>query len=633
MTAGLTLGVIGHVDHGKTALVRALTGTETDRLEEERERGLSIVLGFAFLETPLGTVDLIDVPGHEDFIRAMIGGATALDGVVLCVAANEGVKPQTVEHFHIARLLGVTQGLVVITKADLVDRESRAAVEAQVRGLVHGTFLEHGRVIEASVLSGAGIDAVREAIAQAAAVSVKQRARGKFFLPLDRVFTMRGFGLVGTGTLRGGDLRVGEAVEVMPGGKISTVRALQNHRRAVDWAVPGQRVAVNLRHLSRDDVARGDVLAAPGSIAPARRFDAEISVLDGIGTGLKNGAAVRFLTGTTEAGARVRLLDRDELEPGDTGFAQLALDRDVATQPWEYYLLRSYSPMRTIGGGRILAVDTKRSKRFEAGVIERLKVVASGDAELIVKQRLTEAGAGGLSVAALAEASGASRETLDDLVSRLGAVRVNDDIVVTAAAYEQVLTEVVAALEGFHREQPLKQGLDVETLKNALPSRPSLGVVQRAVRELVDCGRLQSAHEHVRIGGYDPFARLGEHEHQLVAGIERAFLARGLEPPSPEAVIGSSRAAKVIYGLLLETGRLVRLRTYDRDSEIVLHARTLEAAKQAVVRRFPYPEPFAVKDVRDLLGSTRRHVVPLLEHFDATGVTVRSGDLRRLRGG
>jgi selenocysteine-specific elongation factor len=625
----LTLGIVGHVDHGKTALVRALTGIDTDRLKEERERGLSIVLGFAFLETEHAVVDLIDVPGHEDFIRAMIAGATALDGIVLCVAANEGVMPQTVEHFNIARLLEVDRGLVVITKTDLVDREKLASVKAEVERFVRHTFLEGAPVIEFSAVSGDGLAAVREALARLAARPVEREASGAFFLPLDRVFTIRGFGLVATGTLRGGPLGTGDAVEVMPARKASSVRALQNHGRPIDRAVPGMRVAVNLRQLSRDEVERGAVLAAPGSVVPTRRLDAELRLLEDAQRGVANGAVLRFLTGTTEASARVRLLDSRELAPGESAMAQINLDRDVATRSSERFLLRTQSPMRTIGGGRILDVNAVRHKRFDPSVKARLETRASGDLERIVEQRLEEAGGAGIGVGELAATLGAQRDAIAALIARLGAQRIGDDIAVGGVAYERLLTGIVAAVERFHREQPLKKGLGIASLAKELGA--GVEIVHCALKELSARGKVQLADELVSGAGYDPFARLGERERQLVTEIERAFLSGGLEPQAPEAIVGSSKPAQVIYGLLLETGRLVRLRTYDRHSTVVLHARTLDEAKHALARKFPYPRPFAVKDARDLLGSTRKHVVPLLEHFDAAGVTVRSGDQRRLR--
>jgi selenocysteine-specific elongation factor len=627
----LTLGVIGHVDHGKTALVRALTGIETDRLAEERERGLSIVLGFAFLETPRGVVDLIDVPGHEAFIRAMIAGATALDGIVLCVAANEGMMPQTIEHFQIARLLGIERGFIVITKTDLVDGAELAVRRNELERRVRDTFLEGAPVVEVSVPAGRGLAAVREAAAALAALPIQRETRGPFFLPLDRVFTVHGFGLVVTGTLRGGGLRVGDAVEIAPAGKSSSVRALQCHGRPVERAVPGQRVAVNLRHLSRDEVARGDVLAAPGSVVAARRIDVELRVLEDAEHGISNGASVHVLTGATEALARVRLLDRQVLEPGGVAFAQLNLDRAIATRPSERLLLRCASPLRTIGGGRIIDVDTRRHRRFDARISQQLEAAASGDVERIVRQRLEEAGGVGVYLPALADELDAERATIAAIVARAGAAYVTEDLMVASSAFEELLTGAVAALERFHRKQPLKKGLDAGSLANAVESKTSPAVWQCVLRRLIEQKKIQPIGEVFCIAGYDPFAELGERQRQLARDIERVFLDGGLEPPSPDVVAGSDKARQLILGLLLETGRLVTLRTYDRGARIVLHADILEDARRTIAREFPSPAQFAVKDVRDLLGSTRRHVVPLLEHLDAVGATVRTGDLRRLR--
>ncbi|HEX5421053.1 MAG TPA: selenocysteine-specific translation elongation factor [Gammaproteobacteria bacterium] len=624
MSGALSLGVLGHVDHGKTALVRALTGIETDRLKEERERGLSMVLGFAYFETEHGAVDLIDVPGHEDFIRAMIGGAAALDGIVLCVAANEGLMPQTVEHFNIARLLGVEKGFVVITKPDLANGEQLAAVKDGLEHWVRGSFLEGAPVLEASPASGAGIEAVRRAAADLAARPMEREAGGSFFLPLDRAFTIRGFGLVVTGTLRGGELRVGDAVEILPVERASTVRGLQNHNRPIGRALPGQRVAVNLRRVSRDEVSRGEVLAAPGSVRPARRIDTEIRLLEDCAQTLKNGAVVRFLTGTTEAMARLRLLDRRELLPGETGLAQLNLDRAIATRPAERFLIRSGSPMQTIGGGRILDVNTTRHRRFDASVKARLETAASGDLLRIVRQRLDEAGGAGASLDALAAHAG-------EILAALGAIRVSENLAVAPEALAALKAEIINVLEDLHAKYPLRKGLDAGSLASTLRSKSSPGVLRHALKQLVEERKIESADELFRLAGYDPFARLGERERRILGEIEKAFLAAGLEPPAPQAVVGADQVKQGIYRLLLETGRLVRLKTYDRHVQIVLHADTLADVERAIARRFPYPASFAVKDVRDLLHSTRRYVVPVMEHLDAIGRTARSGDLRRLR--
>lgn len=633
MRAGVSFGVIGHVDHGKTALVRALTGIETDRLEEERERGLSIVLGFAFFDTASGVVDLIDAPGHEDFIRAMIGGASGIDGVILCVAANEGIKPQTIEHFNIVRLLAITRGVIAITKTDAVDAARIAAIRRDLAALVHGSFLEGAAVIETSALAGEGIDDLRAALAALAAAPDAPGRPGPAFLPIDRVFTIHGFGVVVTGTLRGAALSVGDSVAIMPAGHVAGVRGLENHHQPVERIEPGQRAAVNLRAVEREDVRRGDVLAAPGSVSRTTRVDVELELLAQMPKPVGNGASLRFMTGTSEAMARLRLLDRHELEPGATALAQVDLDRPIATAVSEHFLVRAISPMQTLGGGRILDVNPARHRRFDATVTRRLETVVSGDLERIVGERLADAGGAGLHLAQLAETLGRAADDVRSAATRLPAKFIDEDLVLSTEAYEGVVEAVIAALAAFHAAEPLRSGIAVGSLGTFLQSVAEPLTVRHALNHLVGAGRAQLDNEVASLRGHDPFASLTDVERRLVERIEKLFRDGGLEPPSADAIGRSGHAGESLLALLIESGRLVRLRTYDRATAIVLHADTVAASRLALIARFPYPAPFAVKDVRDLLGSTRRHIVPLLEHFDAIGVTTRHGDLRRLRAG
>jgi selenocysteine-specific elongation factor len=626
----LTIGVVGHVDHGKTALVRALTGIETDRLREERERGLSIVLGFAYLEADGRVVDLIDVPGHEDFIRAMISGATGLDGIMLCVAANEGVMPQTVEHFRIAELLGIERGFVVLTKTDLVDAETLALAREEVGDFLCGSFLEAAPVLEVSAIECAGLDAVRMQLLAMAELPREDQQSGAFFLPLDRVFAMRGFGIVGTGTLRGGVLAAGDTVEILPSGYSATVRALQNHGHPTETAVPGQRVAVNLRQISRNELERGDVLASPGYLQPTQRLDGSLRLVADAAP-LKHRASVRFSTGTTEVMATVSLLDCHELKPGATALVQIHLARALATQVMEYFLLRSASPIHTIGGGKILALHPERHRRFGSAVRRRLEALEIGDLDEIIRQRLEDQGRRGVDLAALAQDLGTVVSDLEQRARRFAVIAIGEDRVVAASAYSDLLDEIVAALERSHEKEPFKIGLDPGSLCRELLSVPDAGVFRHAVRDLSEQGRIDKTDELLRLPGHDPFARLDPEKRRLVETMELEFLAHGLEPPPPQSLVGEGKAAQTVFRLLLDSGRLVRLKTYKNDSELVLHAHVLENAQRRIASEFPHPAGFALKDIRDLLGSTRKFIVPLMEHLDATGTTVRSGDVRRLR--
>jgi selenocysteine-specific elongation factor len=634
MTQAMTFGVIGHVDHGKTALVRTLTGIETDRLKEEQERGLSILLGFAYLETPNGVIDLIDVPGHEDFIRAMVSGATGLDGAVLVVAANEGVMPQTREHFDIARLLELDRGLIVVNKADLVSGEALAAVCDSIRTFVRGSFLEGAPIIAVSTATGQGIDDLRGALNDLAAAPIPRPAGRAFYLPLDRAFTMRGFGVVATGTLRGGRLRVNDRVEILPGGRFATVRALQSRRRAIDEAVPGQRVAVNLRNVDRNELARGDTLATPGSLTASRRIDVQLKLLENdapmVQKGLANGAPVRLLIGTTEAVATVRLLDRQSLEPGATALAQLHCDRDLATHESERFVIRSYSPMTTIGGGQILDAHPKRHRRFDATVVRRLETAAAGDSAAMLKQLVAEAGVRGVDVAAAAQQLQLAPDAVRAAAAQMDALVIAERLLVPRASFAELLDRILADVAQHHREQPHQPGVAGARVRSRLPTEPHDDVFRRAVADLVASGKLRNDGERLALAEFDILGGLSAGERAAAAELERGFLKHGLEAPPVEAVVG--RDKQKVYRLLVETGRLVRLKTYERDApQLVLHADTLEDIKRRLRECYPYPATFALKDVRDLLQSTRKYVLPLMEHFDATGFTQRRGDLRQLR--
>lgn len=624
----LTLGVIGHVDHGKTALIKALTGVDTDRLAEEKRRGLSIVLGFSYLETANGIIDLIDAPGHEDFVRAMISGATGIDGALLVVAANEGIMPQTREHFDIARLLDLDRGIVVVTKADLAPRAELDALREALRAFVAGSFLKAAPVVETSSANGAGIAELKATLETLAERTIERPAGGDFYLPLDRVFTMRGFGLVATGTLRGGYLRLGDPVEIQPGGRVARLRAMQCHGQSVEFARPGQRVAVNLRGVKRDELKRGDTLAAPGLLTPSRRVDAELQLLDSHDRGLKNGAALRLLLGTTEAVARIRLLDRQILAPGETAFAQLRLDRDIVSRRGEHVLIRSYSPMRTIGGGRVVDPNAARHKRFDDAVGKRLATAAAGDVAAIVEQSLAGADVDGIDLTSIADNLGIPAEQARGRLNDAAAVGIGGDRFVGQAAVDDLSRGIIEALERFHAEQPKLGGLGASKLRKSLPATPAQDVFDHALQALAARGELSNKAGLISLAGFDPLGGLDQRERALVGELEKSYRDCGLETPQGDELLKGLKAPRQLQQLLIDGGRLIKLRTYDRKTIKFVHADTLHEARERIEGRYPHPQQFAVSDIRDLLGSTRKHVVPLMEHFDATGFTARVGDKR-----
>jgi selenocysteine-specific elongation factor len=485
--------------------------------------------------------------------------------------------------------------------------------------------------LERHELGAPGVEAVRLALADLLAATPPRAAGPRFFLPLDRVFALRGFGTIGTGTLRAGEIRKGQSVEILPARREATVRGLQTHNEPIERALPGQRVAVNLRGVDRGELKRGDTLATPGFLRPTRRLDVELGLLEGAPR-FRNGATVRVLLGTTEAIARLRLLDRRELGPGETALAQLRCDREIATQAGERFIVRSHSPMVTIGGGGVLDAVPERHRRFDAVVTERLASLASGDMARIVEGRVRAAGNRGVDRDALSLELGVSPEQVSAVLEEIDAIEIDERHAIDPASCAQLLESLVAAVSRMHESEPLRVGVPAAGISSLLSGEPAPAVLRYAVDRLVVDGRLAMRGGMLSLPDFDPFAGLGALERNLVARIERQYLAARFAPPPLAEVIGQDTAKRGVFRLLLDSGRLVQLRTYTRGTDLVLHSDAIDQARRSLESHFPYPRQFAVKDVRDLLGSTRKHVVPLMEHFDATGVTARHGDLRSLRG-
>lgn len=632
MTGQLTLGVIGHVDHGKTALVYALTGIDTDRLKEEKERGLSIVLGFSYLDGTDGTIDLIDVPGHRDFVRTMISGATGFDGALLVVAANEGIMPQTREHVAIAELLGIERGLVVITKTDLVSQHALERIKKEVRSFLQDTFLERASITCVSVVTRDGLTKLRDALEALEPVRRRNAGSGNAHLPIDRVFIMRGFGPVVTGTLRSGPLENGMRVGLQPAGLSATIRGLQVHNRPVDRAAPGQRVAVNLRNIKHADIRRGDVLVSPGHCGPTRRVDAELRLLAGSTAPLKNAATVRILVGTIEVMARIRLLGSEVLEPGGSSFVQLRFSRDIAAEPFENFIVRSRSPVRTIGGGRILDTHAKRHRRFDTGVVEHLEVLTSGSAAAKSRLLLAKAGAAGANVSALSGRLGLDEHVVRKSLLDGSAIAITTDLFVDASACDSLAATIVAALRRYHDTHPSRQGMPTTSLRALLPGDLADAVFAHVLNTLQAQGKIERYAGTLSLAGFDPLAELTDQERRLAERLEDTYRGSGLMAPPVDRVVGKDKLKQELLDLLCDSGRLVRLRSNYRYRKYVLHARTVDEAIAEVRSHFAYPKKFTLSEVRDLLGSSRKYTVPLMEHLDATGVTLRVGNVRQLDG-
>jgi selenocysteine-specific elongation factor len=626
----LLVGVIGHVDHGKTALVRALTGIETDRLKEEKARGVSIVPGFALLapEGRDGEIDLVDLPGHERFVRAMISGATGMGAVLLAVDANEGIKPQTIEHLEIARLIGVRRGVVALTKSDLVAPDALAERAAEVAAVAARAGLEAPAVVATSTLTGAGLPALSEALAALLDASPPRADDGFPYLPVDRVFSRAGFGTVVTGTLRRGRLSVGDAVAIVPGGPTATVRGLQIHGRAVATAEPGRRTAVALRGVGLSDLSRGQALAPPDLLVPSRWLDVSLTASPG-GDPLPGGTALRLLFGTSEVAARLRLLDRDALDPGATAPAQLHLDAAVTVPAREPFILRRDSPAITVAGGRVLDPDSRRRKRHDPRVLADLAGLAGGGPAEALAIRLAQAGAAGAGLRDLARVSGTAPDRVRALLPALGAREVGERIL-GGPAFASLRDAILAVLAGHHRDQPMEHGLPAERIVKALGLAEP--VAAAALRDLVATGDVAQGGALFRRAAFNP----ARNESEVARRLEAVFRQAGLNPPDEAEAIGRDVRRREALTYLVGAGTVIRAVDRVQRRAVLFHKAAVEEARAKLRTAFPgatQPESgFLAREAGAALGISRKFSIPLLEHLDATGFTRRAGDRRVIVG-
>ena len=632
------IGTAGHIDHGKTALVKALTGIDADRLEEEKRRGITIDIGFAHLNLKAPSdedlrLGFVDVPGHERFVRNMLAGIGGIDLVLLVVAADEGIKPQTVEHFDICRLLSIRRGITVITKADTVDAETLDVVRMELEDFLRGSFLEHAPMVAVSALKGSGLEDLKRELAKASAeVSAKDSA-ALFRLPIDRVFTMKGFGTVVTGTLIAGTVKKEEELEVFPSGRRVRVRGVQVHGKPADQAIAGQRTALNLAGVNVEDLARGMTLAPPGLLHTTRRLDVSLSVLPSARV-LKDRARVHLHAYTSETIAEVVLCAAKELKPGESGFAQLRLVEPVLLLPGDRFILRQFSPVVTIGGGVVIDASplARRGKQASQN-IESLKLLAEGTHEQILAARISRRGPDGLRlIDALAEtgwppslvASTATALVSPKAAPELRALRLNEFLVSQTVA-TQVSEALLGALKKFHDANPLVAGISKEQLREKLRLRPEIftGLLDLLTKEK----KLEIAGEQVRLPGRG--VTMKDEEAEAKKKIEDAFSSAGLEVPYLKDVlaklpIDKARAQKIVT-LLLRDRVLIKV-----SDDLVFHRSTLDELRKRLLAFKTKSASIDVAGFKDLTGVTRKYAIPLLEYFDRERVTRRVGDKREI---
>jgi selenocysteine-specific elongation factor len=631
----VVIGTAGHIDHGKSALVRALTGTDPDRLKEEQERGITIDLGFAHLRSGDTNLAFVDVPGHERFIKNMLAGAGGIDLVMLIVAADESVMPQTREHFHICRLLEVPAGLIVLTKIDLVDQETRDLVALEVRELTEGSFLGDAPIVPVSSKTGAGLDDLRSALLRLAE-SVRSRDEERpLRLPVDRAFIVKGFGTVVTGTLVAGAIHPDEEVTVLPDDRRAKVRGLQVHGQSAAVGRAGQRVAVNLGGIEVTEVSRGDTLAEPGSLDPTRRADVSLDLLPDAAP-LGHGARVRFHHGTTEVLARVALAGSRrgdgslaQADPGSSVYARLRLESAAVLTRGDRFIVRAYSPAITLGGGSVLDPQPPRGAiRTEAGRarFRRIDLEHADDAAAVLAF-IEERGAAGLEARVLASRVGLApaeaAQTIEMLVDRQKVIAM-DGVLIAHGIVAALSSALLEAIAQRHRDHPLAEGLPREEARERIFGRAAAPAFDYVIERLVSAGRI-AAREHLALAGHQ--VSLTAEEATASDTLERVFREAGVAPPDASAVAMSSGLARDttdrIVKLLIRRGRLVKLEGLlfhvDALADLRAHVQQLKLSGTTTVDVGAFKERY---------GISRKYAIPLLEYLDRERVTRRAGDSR-----
>ncbi|CAH2030236.1 selenocysteine-specific translation elongation factor [Trichlorobacter ammonificans] len=631
----LILGTAGHIDHGKTSLVKALTGIDTDRLKEEKVRGITIELGFAHLELPGDiTFGIVDVPGHERFIRTMVAGVAGMDLVMLVIAADEGIMPQTREHLDILRLLGVKRGLVVLTKRDRVEQDWLELVTEEVREFVTGTFLEGAPIIAVSSRSGEGLACLTAELARLAEGSATKDREGNFRLPVDRVFTVAGFGTVVTGTLLAGTVTVGDELELLPSGHRGRVRGIQVHGSAAEQGHAGQRLAINLQGIALDQVARGDVVVPPAVFRTTRRVDVRLDHLVSAPRALRHRARVRLHAGTREVAAQVVLLDQDRLKAGETAYAQFRLAEPLLLVSGDLCLLRTVSPAATIGGAMVLDPFPPARRRRGSDALALLAALDAAEHQrtcaLIVSQSLLS----GISLEEILLRSGIPRRqaetALQQLLARGELVQMTREprMFLSAAAVaslKQLLGEELAA---FMTATPLASGISREELKSRLPRRSDPRFFASLLADLEQEGTVVTDRELVRLPG---FVRRSADDHRTMAGRICVRLAeRGCEPPLVKELAASlgctEKECRAHLATLVREGLVSRV-----ASDLYYDTAVLDGIREQLVGFLRERNEITPAEFRDLTGLSRKFMIPMLEYFDQQKVTIRVGDKRVLR--
>lgn len=635
MPRDLILGTAGHIDHGKTSLVKALTGIDCDRLPEEKLRGITIDIGFAHLELGEARLGIVDVPGHERFIKNMLAGATGIDLALLVVAADDSVMPQTREHLEILQLLNLRHGVIALTKADLVDETSLEVAKLEVRELTRGTFLETAPVIATSARTGMGLNELRSALAEASqlqADSSGPRRRDLFRLAIDRCFSVPGHGTVVTGTVTTGSVRVGDEVVWLPRGDTVRIRGLQCHDAAVEEVHRGMRAAMNLAGVKHEEVARGQELATPGFLEASQVLTLRLTTLSSQSRPIKHRLPIRFHLGTAEVMGTLSLLEDNHLAPGQTALAQVFLEEPVVARWGQPFVVRGSSATATLGGGTVLQPVARKIRRRHAETLEQLRHLQSGEPEQRAKVVAWFNAYQGVAAADLARGAGLDPASAGELLERLLAaghlqrlgVGPNRTVLLPTERVEALKERIVTILRNLHEQFPLMSSHDRQKLESQLGYLEEPGLVHAATERLLGEGRLVGDARRLALAEHRP--RLSQAQRRLKDKLVDAFASGGFQPPDLQDFVGAAGGAPALRDLValcVQEGLLVPI-----SEEIFLAAAVEEDLRQRVTARLAATSGLTVAEIRDLLGTTRKFAVPLCEYLDRIGITRREGDLR-----
>ena len=627
------VGTAGHIDHGKTTLIKALTGRETDRLKEEKERGISIELGFTYFDLPSGKrAGIIDVPGHERFIKNMLAGATGIDVVVLVVAADEGMMPQTKEHLHILDMLGIKKGVIAITKTSLVDDDWLSLIKEDIKESLKGTFLENSSIIEIDSVKKQGIDKLIKTLDELTEEVEEKDPLQTPRLPVDRVFTISGFGTVVTGTLITGKFKIGDEIQIYPHETVGKIRNIQVHDKDSEEGFGGQRIAINIAGIKKSDISIGDVISTPKSMNPTMMIDVKLKLLKDSKRIIENRTRLRLYIGSSEILCRIVILDKEKITPGDTCYAQLRLEEPLAVKPKDKFIIRFYSPMETIGGGEVIDANPPKRKRFEEDVIDELKLKEKGDPKEVIEKIIIDKSKEIPSIKEISGLTVISEEDVTNQIKKLKDERkvytfeLSKDTHVTHINYlNDISSKIENDLECYHEKNPLSPGMSKEEIRSKYLKNINQRLGDLVINKMSEVGNIKITNNSIALKNFK--IKLNDVQESIKKEVENIYLKDKLDSPKKDELVKqlsyNKRDVEQVYKLLLDKGTLIRIK-----EDKILHKDIVEEYKIILIDYLKNNESIKVSEFRDLVETNRKMSISLLEYFDEQKITKRIDDKR-----